>query len=137
LASTPLPGVVHEQVAQLAQPHTTEDWLLRPGKRLPEARKVKIATGVEVTQRVHKAPGGLIRATVETQQGQIVAVGLSGDFFFYPADKLAELENYLVGARPVEVEGACQEFYRINGIDSPGVTPYDLAIALGAVTPES
>jgi lipoate-protein ligase A len=137
LASTPLPGVVHEQVAQLAQTHTTEDWLLRPGKRLPEARKVKIATGVEVTQRVHKAPGGLIRATVETQQGQIVAVGLSGDFFFYPADKLAELENYLVGARPVEVEGACQEFYRINGIDSPGVTPYDLAIALGAVTPES
>jgi lipoate-protein ligase A len=137
LSPAQLPGVVHEQVARLAQTHTTEDWLFRPGKRFLEGRRVKIAGGVDVTQRVHKAPGGLIRATVETQQGQIVAVGLSGDFFFYPADKLAELERYLVGAQPAEVEGACQEFYRINDIDSPGVTPFDLAIALGARTPES
>jgi lipoate-protein ligase A len=137
LSPTPLPDVVHEEVARLAQTHTTEDWLLRRGKRFSGARRVKIATGVEVTQRVHKAPGGLIRATVETQQGQIVAVELSGDFFFYPADKLVDLERYLVGAQTAEVEGACLEFYRINDIDSPGVTPSDLAVALAAVTPES
>jgi lipoate-protein ligase A len=137
LSPTPLPGAVREEVARLARTHTTEDWLLRPGKRFREGRKVKIAEGVEVTQRVHKAPGGLIRATVETQQGQIVSVGLSGDFFFFPAEKVAELERYLVGAQTAEVEGACLEFYRINGIDSPGVTPSDLAIALGAIAPGS
>jgi lipoate-protein ligase A len=123
---------VHDKVAELAQTHTTEEWLLKPGKRLREGRRVKIAEGVEVTQRMHKAPGGLIRATVETQQGQIVALGLSGDFFLYPSDKVAELERYLVGTQLAEAQEAIAEFYRINGIESPGVTPYDLAVALGA-----
>ena len=132
LTPADLPAAVHEKVAELAQTHTTEDWLLKPGKRFREGRRVKIATGVEVAQRMHKAPGGLIRALVETQQDQIVAVGLSGDFFFYPADRLADLESYLVGARFAEVQGAIEEFYRANAIESPGVTPYDLATALGS-----
>ncbi len=133
LTPATLPHGVHDQVAELAQTHTTEEWLLKPGMRLREGRRVKIAEGVEVTQRMHKAPGGLIRATVETQQGQIVALGLSGDFFLYPSDKLAELEQYLVGTQLAEAQGAIGEFYRIHGIESPGVTPYDLALALGAV----
>jgi lipoate-protein ligase A len=127
-----LPGSVFDKVAELAKTFTSEEWLLKPGKRFREGRRVKIAEGVEVTQRVHKAPGGLIRATVEAQQGQIMAVGLSGDFFFYPADKLAELEQYLIGATQAEVQGAVEEFYRIHGIESPGVTPCDLVVALGA-----
>jgi hypothetical protein len=85
-----------------------------------------------VAQRVHKAPGGLIRATIETQHDQLVAVGLSGDFFFYPADELAHLERTLTGAGLSEVQEAIKEFYRANDVESPGVTPHDLAIALGA-----
>jgi lipoate-protein ligase A len=127
-----LPGSVFDQVAELAKTFTTEEWLLKPGKRFREGRRVKIAEGVEVTQRVHKAPGGLIRATVEAQQGRIMAVGLSGDFFFYSADKLADLEQHLIGATQAGVQGAVEEFYRIHGIESPGVTPHDLAVALGA-----
>jgi len=132
LTSADLPDRVYDQVAELAPIFTTEEWLLKPGKRFREGRRVKIAEGVEVIQRMHKAPGGLIRAMAEVQQGQIVAVGLSGDFFFYPADQLAELEQYLVGATLPEVHGAIAEFYRTRNIDSPGVTPLDLAIALGA-----
>lgn len=132
LTPTTLPQAVHEKVAELARTHTTEGWLLKPGRRFLEGRRVKIAEGTEVAQRMHKAPGGLIRAMVEMQHGQIVAVGLSGDFFFYPADRLADLEQYLVGARLVEVQGAIEEFYRVNGIESPGVTPYDLALVVGA-----
>lgn len=132
LISAELPRTVHEKVAELAQTHTTEEWLLRPGKRFREGRRVKIAQGVEVAQRVHKAPGGLIRATVETKHGQIVAVGLSGDFFFYPSHKLAGLEQSLVGATMAQVPGAIEEYYRANGIESPGMTPRDLAVALGA-----
>jgi lipoate-protein ligase A len=127
-----LPPEVSQQVAKLAESRTTEDWLLRPGKRFRQGRQVKIAAEIEVTQRVHKAPGGLIRATVEMQQGQIVSLGISGDFFFYPADRLVALEEYLSGVRPEELESTIETFYRLNEIESPGVTPHDLAIALGS-----
>jgi lipoate---protein ligase len=132
LSPETLPPEVHQKVAELAETHTTEEWLLKPGKWFREGRRVKIAEGVEVSQRMHKAPGGLIRATLEVQQGQIVALNLSGDFFFYPAEKLVDLETYLVGARLPEVQGAVEEFYMANAIESPGVTPWDLALALGA-----
>jgi lipoate-protein ligase A len=135
LTPASLPSAVYGRVAELARTHTTEEWLLKPGKRFRQGRRVKIAVGVEVAQRMHKAPGGLLRATVETQHGQIVAVGLSGDFFFYPADKLAELEQYLVGAESAHIQSAIEEFYRVNSVESPGVTPYDLAIVLGASEP--
>jgi lipoate-protein ligase A len=126
-----LPERVRDKMAELAQTHTTEEWLLRPGKRSRTGRRVRIAEGVEVAQRVHKAPGGLIRAIVETRQAQIVAVGLSGDFFFYPADKLADLEQMLAGVELREAQSAIESFYRANYIESPGVTPHDLAAALG------
>jgi lipoate-protein ligase A len=132
LESAELPDPVYDQVAELAQAFTTEEWLLKPGKRFREGRRVKIAEGIEVVERMHKAPGGLIRAMAEIQRGQIVAVGLSGDFFFYPADQLEDLEQYLIGAALPEVLDAITEFYRTRGIDSPGVTPFDLAVALGA-----
>jgi lipoate-protein ligase A len=132
LTPATLPRPVYDTVSELAQTHTTEEWLLKPGKRFREGRRVKIAEGAEVAQRMHKAPGGLIRATTETQHGQVVAVGLSGDFFFYPADKLAGLEQYLVGSQLSEVQEAIEEFYRIHGVESPGVTPSDLAVVLGA-----
>jgi lipoate-protein ligase A len=134
LTPAELPQSVRAKVAELAQTHTTEEWLLKPGRRIREEGKVKIAEGVEVTQRVHKAPGGLIRATVETRHGQIVAVSLSGDFFFYPATKLADLEQHLVGAAIDQVPDLLQEFYRSNGIESPGMTPEDLSIVLGAAS---
>ena len=132
LTPAELPWIVHEKVAELAQTLTTREWLLKPGKRFREGRRVRIAQGVEVAQRVHKAPGGLIRATVETKHGRIVAVSLSGDFFFYPSQELADLEQSLVGATMAQVPGALEEYYRANGIESPGMTPQDLAVALGA-----
>jgi lipoate-protein ligase A len=136
LSPATLPEAVGDRVAQLARTHTTEEWLRKPGKRWREGRsgeerRVRIAEGVEVAQRVHKAPGGLIRATVETQQGRIVAVGLSGDFFFYPAEKLADLEQALAGSELAEAKGTIEAYYQAQGIESPGVTPHDLAMALG------
>lgn len=136
-----LPDTVRRQVTNLAETHTTEEWLLQPSRRVrqrrqdpKQSRSVKIAEEVKVTQQLHKAAGGLIRATVETRQGQILTVGISGDFFFYPATKLAELEEYLVGVDLSEVQGAIEEFYAANGIESPGVSPRDLADVLGCVS---
>jgi lipoate-protein ligase A len=132
LSPAPLPATVYDQVAKLARTHTSEEWLLKPGKRLRDGRKVGIATGVDVIQRMHKAPGGLIRATLEVQEGRILAIGLSGDFFFYPADKLADLEQILLGVELAEAQATIERFYRDHDIQSPGVTPQDLAVALGA-----
>ncbi|HFD40244.1 MAG TPA: lipoate--protein ligase family protein [Anaerolineae bacterium] len=73
-----------------------------------------------------------MRATVEVRQGRIAGVNLSGDFFFYPAEKLADLEDRLVGVALDDAQGAIEDFYRRHGVESPGVTPHDLALALGA-----
>ena len=116
--------------------HTTDEWLLNRSRRSRDRtatdRKVKIAEGVEVVQRVHKAPGGLMRATIEIHRGQVSAVLLSGDFFFYPADELAGLEQRLVGTMLPDVQGVVEEFYRSHDIESPGVSPGDWSALLGA-----
>ena len=132
-----LPPAVYDKVAELERTHTTDEWLYKRGKRreaCPELKRreqqTKIATGVEVAQRMWKAPGGLIRAIMETREGCIAEVSLSGDFFFYPADKLEALEAALAGVALNAVESAIAEFYRREGIESPGVTPADFARAL-------
>jgi lipoate-protein ligase A len=136
LTPTELPESLGAQIAELAKTRTAEDWLMGSGKRLRERagtdRKVKIAEGVEVVQRVHKAPGGLIRATVEMHRRQIEAVSLSGDFFFYPADQLAELEQSLVGTNLDDAQITVEEFYRAHNVESPGVAPSDWSAVLGA-----
>jgi lipoate-protein ligase A len=124
-----LPLAVYDKVAEIERTFTTDEWLYKRGKRREEWQ-TKIATGVEVAQRMWKAPGGLIRAIVETREGHIVEVSLSGDFFFYPADKLEVLEAALAGVELRAVESAIAEFYQREGIESPGVTPVDFARAL-------
>jgi len=115
---------------ELAARFLTDEWLYQ--KRRPSAgREVTIRAGVQVKQKMHKAPGGLIRATTEVQDGVIAAVSISGDFFFYPEDKLAALEAALVGRRVEEVEQAIARFYGEHGVESPGMTPADFAQVVG------
>jgi len=114
---------------ELATQFLTDEWLYQ--KRRPGAgRKVTIRAGVQVKRKMHKAPGGLIRATTEVQDGVFVAVSLSGDFFFYPEEKLAALEAALVGVPETEVQSAIARFYKEYGIESPGVTPADFGRVL-------
>ena len=113
----------------LAPQFLSEEWLLQK-QRPADARAVTIRSGVQVRQRVHKAPGGLIRGTAEVQDGRFAAVSLSGDFFFYPQEKLAALESALLGVPEGEAGEAIARFYEEQGIESPGVTPADLAQVL-------
>jgi lipoate-protein ligase A len=126
-----LPQAVYDKARELEPLFTSDEWLHKRGKRVP-GRDVKIATGVNVLQRLHKAPGGLIRATFEVKNGQLTWVSLSGDFFFYPAEKLEVLEAAMAGVALKEVEQAIAAFYMAEGIESPGVTPADLAHVLSA-----
>ena len=126
-----LPPVVYDKARELETLLNSDEWLHKRGKRVP-GRDVKIATGVNVLHRLHKAPGGLIRATFEVKNGQLAWISLSGDFFFYPAEKLEVLEAAMAGVSLKEVEQTIAAFYMVEGIESPGVTPADLAHVLSA-----
>ena len=110
----------------LAEQMLGETWLHRR-EGLQPGRRVTIRAGVQVIHKMHKAPGGLIRATTEVQDGRISSVSLSGDFFFYPAERLPDLEAALVGTRVGDSEKAIAGFCAEYGISSPGVSPADLA----------
>ena len=115
---------------ELAGHFLTDEWLLRP-KRQHDDSRVKIRAGVEVRQKMVKAPGGLLRATVQVEEEVIRDAALSGDFFFYPPEALADLEAALVGVRVDAAEEAIGRFYAANEVESPGVTPADFAQVLG------
>jgi len=129
LTPRPLPASIAPAVARLEGELTAEAWLLRRGRRTP-GRHVKIAAGREVIQRAHKAPGGLIRATVEVSDGTFAAVDLSGDFFFYPPGQLDALASALVGTPVAAAEATVAAFYAQAAVESPGVTPGDWAKVL-------
>jgi len=114
---------------RLAERMLSDDWLFRRG-RPQEGRAVTIRSGVQVIQRAYKAPGGLIRVTLEVHEGTIANLSLSGDFFFYPAERLADLETALVGVPLEEAESVIARFYVEHGVESPGVTAADFAHAL-------
>ena len=115
---------------ELAPQFLSDEWLYQK-RRSSADRAVRIRAGVEVRQKMHKAIGGLIRVTTEVQEGAITAVSISGDFFFFPEEKLAELETALVGVPVAEAEQAIAEFYAEHDIESPGVTPADFAKVIG------
>ena len=129
LGPLPRAGVDEElrsEVSRLESEFLSDEWLYEIGRRT-EGRTVKIAAGVDVRHLVHKAPGGLIRGDVEITDGVITSLSLSGDFFFYPADKVTELSEALIGKKGAEVEETIIQFYEEHGIESPGVEPADFA----------
>ena len=109
----------------------SQDWLHLDG--LPASGDiVKIAEGVKVIEGVHKAPGGLIRATVAVRDGAIDGILLSGDFFMEPAEALGELQESLVGVThdPGAVLAAVKA--QIQSVDAPGIDASDITAAVMA-----
>lgn len=105
-------------------------WLRRKGG-LPR-RGVLIRGGVRVAEAEHKAPGGLVRITARLRDQVIEDLTLSGDFTFHPQHLLEGLElslrdHRLDGDELTTVIGA---FYRSHEVQSPGVSPQELATAV-------
>jgi lipoate-protein ligase A len=115
---------------ELASQFLSDEWLYQRKARRP-SQGVKIRAGVEVRQKMHKATGGLVRATTEVREGAIASVAFSGDFFFYPEGKLRDLEAALTDVPIEDVEQAIASFYEEQEIESPGVTPADFAQVVG------
>lgn len=93
---------------------------------------VKIAEGVHVREAAHKAPGGLIRATVTERDGLVDDIVLSGDFFCYPPEAIPALERSLTGV-PLEqsaLEARIAVFLAERNARLPGIAPSDIAKAI-------
>jgi lipoate-protein ligase A len=110
----------------------TPEWLFANDRRRPDSKQVKIAEGVFVIQKMLKTPGGLIRVTAVNQDGKLSDVHISGDFFFFPATSLLDLENALENT-PADSESitkVVEKLYEQHAIESPGVVPADFGQVL-------
>ena len=96
-------------------------WLFQKGKKWTKGRDIKIRQGTNLRHKVHKAPGGLIRADIEVIEGMLGRVSLSGDFFCYPAEVIDWLESGLNGIRFDDVETFLDSFYKEKRIETPGI----------------
>lgn len=121
-----------DKADELLAEMNTPEWLLSNDRRRPDSKQVKIAEGVYVIQKMLKTPGGLIRVTAVNQEGILKDVHISGDFFFFPADRLIDLEKSLEDC-PFEmaaINQVVEKFYQQNEVESPGVVPADFAKVL-------
>ncbi|MBN1785491.1 MAG: hypothetical protein JW825_00675 [Candidatus Methanofastidiosa archaeon] len=74
-----------------------------------------------------KYPGGLVCVELAHKDGQIRRIKITGDFFFYPEERLSDLEHSLVKAKVSDVGAIIGRFYRDEKIESPGMGPESLA----------
>jgi len=118
-------------IAEQEERIASADWLHLDGLP-PSGTIVKIAEGVDVREGVHKAPGGLVRATVAVRDGAIDGIVLSGDFFMEPAEALGDLQDALVGVRHDhdDVLGVIKA--KLRAVDAPGLDATDVAAAVMA-----
>lgn len=117
-------------IEELDRVLASDEWVFQRGG-LTRAG-VKIAEGVHVREAAHKAPGGLIRATVTERDGLLDDIVLSGDFFCYPPEALPALERALVGV-PLDEEALGARislFLTERSARLPGIAPGDLAKAI-------
>ena len=105
-------------------------WLKAKGGRPPHG--VKIKGDILVVEAEHKAPGGLVRVTARLRDDVIEDLTLSGDFAFYPAALVGDLEAALRGHRLDldEITAVVRDFYASSDVQAPGTSPEDLAEAI-------
>ncbi|UCG12496.1 MAG: lipoate--protein ligase family protein [Deltaproteobacteria bacterium] len=119
------------KVEELGSRMLSNTWLHRQGRRA-HCRRIKVRSEVTVKHKMHKAPGGLIRADFEIRDGKFANVSISGDFFCYPEDAITQLESGLEGRKTAEIYSILEGFYGGQDIEIPGITIDDWMKALEA-----
>ncbi len=116
-----------EKMRQIESRMTSEEFLLKKTPRI--AGGVKIKEGVEVLYGLHKAKGGLIRTAEEISDGRIEDITISGDFTFYPKERLHGLEGSLekVPLEEDQIIERVEAYYEEKKVESPGVESKDFA----------
>jgi lipoate-protein ligase A len=119
--------ILRQAMEKVHQRLSTREWLFQKGKRQAVGRDVKISAGAKVMHRMHKAPGGLIRADFEVIGDRFGRVSLSGDFFCFPEEGIAWLESWLEGKPLVDAGQRLERFYTDKQIETPGIDIDDWA----------
>ncbi|MBU2648965.1 lipoate--protein ligase family protein [bacterium] len=114
---------------ELASTMLGPDWLHQIGRK-QSGRQVKIQTGVNIVQKMHKAVGGLIKATYELKDNHLFGVTLSGDFFCYPPDAVGLLERKLEGVAVPDLQETLERFYSEQQVETTGIGVSDWMMVL-------
>jgi len=78
-----------------------------------------------------KVPGGkLVEARVETSEGKIVEILITGDFYMHPEEELEELEENLLGVPVNMVDSVVHRFFDERKVTLVGVKPEHFAKAI-------
>ena len=101
---------------------STDAWLFGKRKLDKSGRDIKIRSGVKIVHRLHKAPGGLIRADIELTEDTFGEISISGDFFCFPRDAIERLASYLKGKPILNVKNMLYQFYHESKIETLGIT---------------
>ncbi len=107
----------------------SEEWLHLVKMPEKDFAAVKISANVKVLHAAHKAPGGMIRATVRVVDEKIESVLLSGDFPISPRQGLEALSSKFEGAQldAGELTRRFEEFITSEGIEMVGVGAEDIS----------
>ncbi len=122
-------------IAEQEERIASAEWLHLEGLP-PSGNKVKIAEGVNIVEGVHKAPGGLVRASLAVRDGAIDGILLSGDFFMEPAGSLHDLQDALVGVEHTTDAVLTVVKATLDNVDAPGLDATDVTAAIMA-TPQT
>jgi lipoate-protein ligase A len=101
-----------------------EDWLYRRGKKIA-GRIVKVKSGLEIVQKMHKATGGLLKAEFCIEEGRYKAVTISGDYFCFPKDTTSRLVKAIVGSPAARLKDTLINFYKSENFEMPGIEMED------------
>jgi lipoate-protein ligase A len=101
-----------------------EDWLYRRGKKIA-GRIVKVKSGLEIVQKMHKATGGLLKAEFCIEEGRYKAVSISGDYFCFPKDTTSRLVKAIVGSPAASLKDTLINFYKSENFEMPGIEMED------------
>jgi len=128
LLGTLTPGNINDElIAEMKALETSmvdDAWLFQKGKRV-EGRVVKVRSGLNVVQRMHKTTGGLLRVEFTVEDGKYKGVTISGDFFCFPRDSVDRLAAMLEDCITDNVTKVVSDFYQTDDLEIPGVTVDD------------
>lgn len=115
---TPIDTAIAEAMREKLETQITAS---KPSERSGNGWRLDLGGGLEIQQCNYRAPGGLVSALCEWQDGKIARATLAGDFFSFPPGGLLRLENALRGVRADQVQQKLHECYRGFGLVTPGV----------------
>jgi lipoate---protein ligase len=108
--------------------YASDEWLYANSER---SRFKDIPCGAVRAEGLHKAPAGLIRATLLLLDARIRDVIITGDFHPRPLEIVGDIEAAIRGVEPSAetIRARIRSILSRPGVEIPGATPEDFAAA--------